>query len=76
MTNLPLEKTFRGGGGVNEEEGVNDEEVHTFRYAYRLHDGRAQLGEIERAAEEFNRPFIVTQRTGETVQVTLPFLER
>jgi hypothetical protein len=58
---------------VTEAEGVHDKAVHTFRYAYRVSDGNASLADISRAAEEFNEPFIVAQRVGDTTSVKLPF---
>lgn len=56
-------------------EGVTDRDVHTLRYAYRLHDGGASNEELSRAAMQFNQPFIVAQRMGARIEIQLPFRE-
>lgn len=57
------------------QEGVTDRDVHTLRYAYRVHNGGATNEELSLAAMEFNQPFIVAKRSENQIEIALPFRE-
>ena len=59
-------------GGDPEAEGVTDSEPHLLRYAYLPHVGPPAPWI---AATAFNQPLIATWRTGEQLQVQLPFAD-
>jgi alpha-mannosidase len=58
---------------VTEEEGLSDLDYHTLYYAYAPHSGAAT--EMWSLAYAFNQPLIPVWRTGDLVNVQLPFRE-
>ena len=57
-----------------DKEGVTDLEYHTLRYAYLPFAGQAP--DLARAAYAFNQPLIPVWRSGDKLDVQLPFEER
>jgi hypothetical protein len=55
------------------QEGVSDPETHTLRYGYLPHLGTAATAQPWLAAYAFNQPLIPVWRTGDQIQVQLPF---
>jgi Glycosyl hydrolases family 38 N-terminal domain/Glycosyl hydrolases family 38 C-terminal domain len=60
---------------TGDEEGVTDPGLHRLHYAYFPHTGNAKATQPWIYAYEFNQPLILTWKTGETVNVQLPFEE-
>lgn len=60
-------------GGGPDAEGVTDTGEHTFRYAYLPHSGGVADAQPWLAAYAFNQPLLPVWRTGDTMQVQLPF---
>ena len=58
------------------EEGVTDSEYHTLRYGYLPHPATSPRPTPEIPAYEFNQPLIPVWRTGNTLNVQLPFEDR
>jgi len=56
-------------------ESVSDPGVHHLRYAYLPHVGTAEDAKHWLAAYEFNQPLIVTWKSGQLVNVQIPFDE-
>jgi alpha-mannosidase len=54
-------------------ESVSDPGVHRLRYAFLAHTGTAENAKPWLAAYEFNQPLIVAWKTGEGLNVQLPF---
>lgn len=69
LLNLLLVRDVTDTG--RDKEGVTDLEYHLLRYAYLPHAGPAQ--DLQKAAYEFNQPLIPVWRTGDRVDVQLPF---
>ena len=69
---LLLVRQAAGRGGP-EAEGVTDTEEHTFRYALLPHAGGVAEAQPWLAAYAFNQPLIPVWRTGDTMQIQLPF---
>ena len=63
-------------GGGDDAEGVTDGEPHLFRYAYLPHTGTAADAQPWLTAYTFNQPLIPVWRTGDTLQVQLPFADQ
>lgn len=60
---------------TQDEEGLTDPGIHHLRYAYLPHIGTAIDAQPWLAAYEFNQPLIATWKTGQTINVQLPFDE-
>jgi len=60
---------------TQDKEGVTDPDVHHLRYAYLPHAGAAQDAQSWLAAYKFNQPLIITWKTGQGINVQLPFDE-
>ncbi len=71
---LMLVRQVADGGGPD-AEGVTDSEPRLLRYAYLPHSGTAASAQPWVAATAFNQPLIATWRTGEQIQVQLPFAD-
>ncbi|MFN8388331.1 MAG: hypothetical protein U0X92_18215 [Anaerolineales bacterium] len=56
-----------------DNESVADPGVHHLRYAYLPHAGTAEDAKPWLAAYEFNQPLIVSWKTGEEINIQLPF---
>src|SRR6266496_394719 len=60
---------------TQDKEGVTDSGVHHLRYAYFPHTGNAMDAEPWKYAYEFNQPLIVAWKTGQGVNVQVPFAQ-
>ena len=60
---------------TQDEEGLTDPGLHHLRYAYLPHTGMAEDAQPWLAAYEFNQPLIVTWKTGQGINIQLPFDE-
>ncbi len=60
---------------TQDKEGVTDSGVHHLRYAYLPHTGMAEESQPWLAAYKFNQPLIAAWKTGQTINVKLPFDE-
>ncbi len=60
---------------TQDQEGVTDSGVHHLRYAYLPHIGNAIDAQPWKYAYEFNQPLIATWKTGQGIDVQLPFDE-
>ena len=58
---------------TQDKEGLTDPGVHHLRYAYLPHTGMAADAQPWLAAYEFNQPLIATWKTGQGINVQLPF---
>jgi hypothetical protein len=58
---------------TKDPEGVTDPGVHHLSYAYLPHTGTAAEAQPWLAAYEFNQPLIVAWRSGDQINVQLPF---
>jgi hypothetical protein len=58
---------------TRDKEGVTDRDVHHLRYAYLPHTGSAVDTQPWKYAYEFNQPLIVTWKTGQTMNIQLPW---
>ena len=60
---------------TQDKEGLTDPGVHHLRYGYLPHSGTAADAQPWLAAYEFNQPLIVTWKTGQGINIQLPFDE-
>ena len=58
---------------TQDKEGVTDSGVHHLRYAYLPHPGNGIDAQAWKYAYEFNQPLIVAWKTGQGVNVQVPF---
>ena len=59
--------------GETTPEGVTDTDLHTLHYAYYPHPGDTVTAEPWQEAYAFNQPLILVWRSGEQLNVQLPF---
>jgi alpha-mannosidase len=71
--NLMLVRDVSDGGRPT-SEGVKDRAYHTLRYAYLPHTGNVAAAATWRAAYGFNQPLIAAWKTGDQLQIQLPFM--
>ena len=60
---------------TQDKEGVTDSGIHHLHYAYYPHQGNAIDAQVWKYAYEFNQPLIAAWKTGQAINVQIPFDE-